>query len=221
MTTKYEMIMDLPLFKGVSKEHVSSFLEKTNINFINYEPGEKVVSKGEEVRMVKFVISGEVSVSHVLGDSGITVSEHCGYGRVLGADRLYGMHTGYSCDVVAQTRTSIMEFSKDHYVRLLNSDHIYLLNFFNFLSRRAQRPIEAFEKFTGEDIKSRLCVLLSVLTDPDSSGITINGTIENLSKYFSVDKKSMADWINKTQEDGLIIFCDGKMHLKSRMSFLS
>ena len=221
MTTMYEMIMDLPVFKGVSKEQVSSFLEKTNVNFENFEPGMKIVSKGEEVKTVKFVMSGEVCASHVLVGSNISVEEYCSYGRVLGADRLYGMSTGYSCDVIAMTRTSIMEFSKDQYVKLLNSDSIYLLNFFNFLSRRAQRPVEALEEFTTGDIRSRLCVLLSVLTDPDSIGIQIKGTIANLAKYLSVDQKSMAEWINTAEMQGLIAYSDGFMRIKSKIAFLS
>ncbi len=221
MSTMYEMIMDLPLFKGVSKEHVSYFLEKTNVNFENFEPGMKIVVKGEEVRMVKFVLSGEVCVSHTLNDCNISVDEYCSYGRVLGADRLYGMATGYSCDVTARTRTSIMEFSKDQYVRLLNSDNIYLLNFFNFLSRRVQKPVEVMEEFTSGNIKSRLCVLLGVLTDPDSIGVIINGTIADLAKYVSVDQKTMAEWINSAELEGLIEYSDGIMRIKSRGAFLS
>ena len=213
--------MDLPLFKGVSKEQVSSFLEKTNINFVNFAPGEKIVSKGDEVTMVKFVISGQVCVTHCLRGCGITVKEICAHGKVLGADRLYGMSTGYSCDVVASEKASIMEFRKDQYVRLINSDHIYLLNFFNYLSRRAQRPVEAVEDYSGGDLKSRLSVLLSVLTDPDSISISVRSSVEDLAYYSSSDVGSVREWLDKLSSEGIAEYQDGELRIKSRSAFLS
>ena len=35
MASMYGTIMDLPLFKGISEDQVSAFLEKTNIEFQN------------------------------------------------------------------------------------------------------------------------------------------------------------------------------------------
>lgn len=221
MATMYEMIMDLPLFKGVSKELVSSFLEKTNINFVNFSPGDKIVSKGEEVRMVKFVISGEVRVKHVLKGCNIVVEEICSSGRVLGADRLYGMDTGYSCDVEASAKTSIMEFRKDQYVRLINSDHIYLLNFFNYLSRRAQRPVEALENFTSGDLKSRLDILLSVLTDPDSVSILIRASVADLARYGATSEDRVEAWIRESQMAGLVDYSAEGLKIASRAAFLA
>ncbi|MDE6143106.1 MAG: cyclic nucleotide-binding domain-containing protein, partial [Muribaculaceae bacterium] len=134
--------MDLPLFKGVGKDHISLFLEKTNIGFHNYESGERIVETGDVVRMVRFIISGEVRIIHRLEEASLTVEERCGFGKVLGADRLFGMETGYPYDVVAVGKTSVMEFSKEQYINLLHSDNIYMLNFFNYLSLRAQRPVD-------------------------------------------------------------------------------
>ena len=95
MSTMYEMIMDLPLFKGVGKDQVSLFLEKTNVGFSNYNDGDTVIALGEEATMVKFVISGSVKIIHSLASCPIMIEEYCDPGRVLGADRLFGMTTGY------------------------------------------------------------------------------------------------------------------------------
>lgn len=221
MSTMYEMIMDLPLFKGVGKDHVSSFLEKTNVNFVNYEAGDLIVSKGEDVNMVRFVIAGDVRIIHELNGCGIRVEELSHKGRVLGVDRLYGMATGYSCDVYAHSRTSIMEFSKEQYLRLLRTDNIYLLNFFNYLSRRAQRPVEAVETYTSGSIRSKLSLLLSILTDSESEGLVISATPEDLSAYLAVDKVEVESWINDAQRDGVVKYEDGEMKIVSRESFLS
>ncbi len=216
MTTMYEKIMDLPLFKGVGKDHVSSFLEKTNVNFLNYESGELVVTKGDDVRMLKFVISGEVRINHRLDGFDIVVEEICGRGRVLGADRLYGMSKIYSCDVYAIGRVSIMEFSKEQYVRLLNMDSIYLLSFFNFLSRRAQRPVETLERYAAADISARMSLLVGIFTDPDSSDVVISGSACDVRRYCGVNEEEFSRWLEIACGEGLVEMADERIRIFSK-----
>lgn len=49
MTSMYDIIMFLPLFKGVTEEDVSFFLEKTRLVFDNYNAGDVIIDKGEVV----------------------------------------------------------------------------------------------------------------------------------------------------------------------------
>lgn len=221
MATMYEMLMGLPLLKGVGKEQVSLFLEKTNIAFTNYIDGDVIVSRGEEAKMVKFVIKGEVSVSHNVSDGSIIVEEIAGTGRVFGADRLFGITKGYPYEVRSIGKTSIMEFSKQQYVTLLNSNWIYLLNFFNYLSLRAQRPVELLQEYGEGTIQSRLSLLVGIITSPDAIKITIRAGEESLADYCATDVRTLRRW-KKDMQDGSIIKCAGdKINLLSRLEFLS
>lgn len=220
MTTMYEMIMDLPLFKGVGKDHISLFLEKTNIGFRNYNGGEILADIGEAVRMVRFVISGEINIIHRLEDVGVTVEERTGFGKVLGADRLFGLDTGYPYRAVAATRTSIMEFSKEQYINLLHSDNIYMLNFFNYLSLRAQRPVDAIKRYCHGSINSRVRQLLCVLTDPGAKGVVINGSDEALAEYCDSTEEAIREWKHEIQME-MLAECDSEtIRILSRGRFL-
>lgn len=216
----YEMLMDLPLFKGVGKDQISYFLEKTNIDFLNYSDSATVVDCGDPVKMIKFVISGRVRIIHPLNSASISVEEIAGFGRVLGAERLFGITTGYPYRVEALSKTSVMEFSKEQYVNLLHSDRIYILNFFNYLSLRAQRPVEAMMHYSHDDIRNRLCVLISMLTDPGSAGLAINATDEALAGYCGKTREEVSAWKGAAQEAGLITVSEGCMRIRSRMEFL-
>lgn len=216
----YEMLMDLPLFKGVGKDQISCFLEKTNIDFLNYSDSATVVDCGDPVKMIKFVISGRVRIIHPLDSASISVEEIAGFGRVLGAERLFGITTGYPYRVEALGKTSVMEFSKEQYVNLLHSDRIYILNFFNYLSLRAQRPVEAMMHYSHDDIRSRLCVLISMLTDPGSAGLAINATDEALAGYCGKTREEVSAWKGAAQEAGLITVSEGCIRIRSRMEFL-
>lgn len=217
----YEMIMDLPLFKGVSKGQVSQFLEKTNVDFLNYESGETIIEEGDEVTMVKFVVSGAIRITYALGTLPMEIIETCRAGSVLGADRLYGISTDYPYKGVAIEKTSIMQFSKEQYVNLLLADRIYMINFFNFLSLRAQRPIEMMKAYPSGDLRSRLSLLLSVITQPGSSDIEIKASDETLAKFANITKEEAQAWKDKSTRRGLIRCADGSIKILSRKVFLS
>lgn len=70
----YSTIMDLPLFKGISKDHVSAFLEKTHVSFVNYGKGERLHDRCQPCRVMRFVISGSVRVSHTHISETCTIS---------------------------------------------------------------------------------------------------------------------------------------------------
>ncbi len=220
MATMYEMIMDLPLLKGVGKEQVSLFLEKTNIAFNNYNEGDVIINRGDEAKMVRFIIKGEASVIHEVADGQIIVEESAGPGRVFGADRLYGIANNYPYEVRSGGKTSIMEFSKEQYVSLLNSNWIYLLNFFNYLSLRAQRPVEIVQEYGKGSITSRLAMLVGIMTSPESLKITIRATEEVLADYCATDVRTLRRW-KKDMQDASVIKCSGeKINLVSRRDFL-
>lgn len=220
MATMYELIMDLPLFKGVSKDHVSQFLEKTNVGFANYEPGDLIFEQGDDVTMIRFVISGRVKIIHPLGRPRLCVEETCGKGRVLGAERLFGMSTGYSFRALAVGKVSIMEFSKEQYMNLLLSDRIYMLNFFNYLSLRAQRPIEAVSDYVDGDISSRLKILVAVMTVPQSEDIVLAASDVALAEYCGVSVEAFSEWKEQMARDGVIKHDSKGIIIRSRREFL-
>lgn len=220
MASMYEMLMDLPLFKGVGKDQISNFLEKTNINFLNYHDTEILVECGDPVKMVRFVMTGRVRIIHPLKSAAISVEEIAGFGRVLGAERLFGMTTGFPYRAVSLGKTSIMEFSKEQYVNLLHSDRIYILNFFNYLSSRAQRPVEALMHYCHGNIRSRLCELVSILTESGSTGLVINATDASLADYCGTTTAEIVEWKREAESAGLLTSAAGSIHINSRMEFL-
>ena len=116
MGSMYETIMDLPLFKGVGKDHVSQFVEKTQIHFERYEPGEIIADYKDEVTGLKFVLSGSVVMSSKCFGGKITVESHMKGNIVLGATRLFGLKPMYKRQIKALTLCGVMGFSKEKYM---------------------------------------------------------------------------------------------------------
>lgn len=180
MATMYETIMDLPLFKGVGKDHVSSFLEKTNISFINYAPDDIIVKPGDSSSMLRYVISGSVCIAYQNRLDGLMVTSVGGKGTLIGAERLFGIYTRSYGAVRALDEVSIMAFSKEQYVNLLNTDSIYQINFYNYLSLRCQRRISAQLEYSHDTLIGRLAIIVSSLTEAEASAITVELPVKEL-----------------------------------------
>lgn len=63
MDSMYEVLMQLPLFKGVSYDCISKMITSTPFHFLKYPQGEVVVQPEELCTHIKFVISGSVRVT--------------------------------------------------------------------------------------------------------------------------------------------------------------
>lgn len=216
----YETIMSLPLFKGVSKELVSTFLEKTNIQFVNFIDGDKIITKGDNCRFIKFLISGEVKILSSNHAGTLIVEEFRSSGSVFSPEHLFGMDTTYPYDAIAVGNVCIMQFSKEQYINLLQTDSIYILNYLNYLSYHSQRPVYAIKSLLDGKFDSQLALLIMSLTDKDSTEINLICNKEYLMKMSNMSVAELDVALDKLKSDGLIEYNEYIIEIKSRRQFL-
>lgn len=200
----YETIMDLPLFKGVSKDQVSNFLAKTHLQFLNYKSGETILTPDESCVSLRYILTGDARITHSSPDGTLTIAETATTGTVLGADRLFGLNREYGIRVTALSPVSVMEFSKEQYMNLLNSDRIYMFNLLNYLSLRAQRPADLLLSSGDGSLAFSIALWLSILTLPTSSDITVTASAATLSAHTNIPMARLRRECDQLESEGLI-----------------
>lgn len=174
----YETIMDLPLFKGISHDHVSQFVERTHLNFLNFADGERVASAGRQVQTLTYIIRGKVRASIPLLEGRAKISFTQGQGSVIGANHLFGLNRTLPCDVDAIGSCSAIEISKEQYLALLPTDPIYMVNYLNYLSYHAQRGIKTIQALDASNPLSAAAAWVGGLVALRSTDIVIDLPIE-------------------------------------------
>ena len=58
MDSMYDVLLQLPLFQGVSRMKMSEIIEKTRFHFLKYQDNEIIAHRGEECTHMKFIVSG-------------------------------------------------------------------------------------------------------------------------------------------------------------------
>ena len=186
--------MELPLFKGIGEELLSQMLEKTIVDFQNFEKGIEINRWDQNVKTVDFIISGEASQSYRLVGSPIKVEEILGKGAIIGARHLFGIDTTYSGDVYAQTDLSLMRINKSQYMDILQRDRIYMLNFVNYISAALQRCPSYLMTNHDLPITRTLMMLALSTTSRLARKIVIKGKKRDLAEYCGVSFREFTQW---------------------------
>ena len=194
MSSMYDTIMELPLFKGIGEEQLSLMLEKTSMEFLKYEDGETVYSQGKKVVSVDFILNGRLRQSYRLNHYPITIDEIIGKGGVAGALNLYGMDTGYQSTGIAMGRLSLIRIGKAQYMNILQSDPIYLLNFLNFLSAAAQKNMNLFMGIKVSGISRMLETLAYSVVSRQAEAVVLAASDEILAEYCGVSLDEFSKW---------------------------
>lgn len=171
--TMYETLMSLPLFSGASSEHFSRFVERCNLDFKTYAPGEVVMKPENSVRTLMCLVSGRMEASHSLLSGRVNVREDVLPGRFIGVERLFGLNNHLNYTAVAKTRCGTMEVDKQQYLTLVSEHRVFLLNLLNYLSRPVQQFHDVLYESSSLSLICRLSAILQCVTTRDSENVEI------------------------------------------------
>lgn len=215
MSTMYETIMELPLFKGIGEEQLSQLLEKTSVEFLKFEDGDLIAESSTQVNAIDFILSGRVRQTYKLENFQLWVDEILGKGAVLGALNLYGLDTTYSSDSIALGRVSVMRISKSDYMNILLSDRIYMLNFVNYLSAAAQKSKLFMKSIKTASIGRSLQTLAFTFASRAAETVMIAGEDEVMAQYCGVSLNEFEEWKTTELSHNHIIVNQRGIFLKS------
>ncbi|MCM1482756.1 MAG: Crp/Fnr family transcriptional regulator [Muribaculaceae bacterium] len=216
MDTMYEILMGLPLFKGVSYQCISKVIERTKFHFLKYLDGEPMVEPGEECTHIKFIISGAARVSIANSDGRFKVSQTLNAPDVLAPDFLFGKATKYPCSAVSIGTTGVLQISKQDYVKILNADPIFLFNFLNVLSMNAQKAVDGILAVTTGSLEERIAFWIVALTQPTGTDVALTCRQRDLYSYFGVQRSSFMATLEELKRRGLIDYSQNEIRVISR-----
>ena len=220
MDKMYEILMGLPLFNGVSRERMTEIVGNTKFHFLKYLEGETIIAAGNPCTHIMFIISGSarVSITNVTGR--FTVSQTLEAPDVISPEYLFGMSSTSPCSVVANEPVGILQIDKNDYLHILNSDRVFLYNFLNTLSTKAQKGVEGILALTTGALDQRLAYWIIALTQRSGKNITMTCKTRDLYSLFGVQRSSFMATLDAMKEQGYIDYEPGVIYIKSRKGLL-
>ena len=200
----FDILLNLPLFAGVSRTKFSEIGGNTKFHFLTYMPGESMNKAGDVCTHVKFIISGAACISIANTNNRFIVNQTLQAPAVILPEYLFGRSTKYPCSATAITPTGIMQIAKNDYIRLLEMDHVFMFNFLNQLSVKAQQAEEGIMSLTTGHLDERIAYWITSLTQRNASDITLKARKRDLYSIFGVQRSSFFATLDKMKEKGII-----------------
>ena len=90
MASTFELLMDLPLFKGVSLTTISNVVGEAKFHFLKYPAGETIIRERENCTHLTFVIAGSVRLTTVNANGRFAVGQTLKAPAVIAPEFLFG-----------------------------------------------------------------------------------------------------------------------------------
>ena len=220
MDNMFEQLMNLPLFQGVSHEHLENLIEKLPFHFLKFNDGDRIIQAREECTHLRFIVSGTVRAVTASEVSRFSVSQRVDAPNVIGPNYLFGRHTHYPYDVYAVGTTGILQLRKCDYMTILQSDEVFLFNILNYLSHLSQKQTYSLLSQSRGMIAERLARLILYLTGPSSYDIVLHFKQKDLCMLLGARRTSLVNAIDELEARGVISHAAGAINVLDRSALV-
>lgn len=150
MNSTYDIILQLPLFQGLTLTDMNTILGTVKFTFRKFKPRETITVSGTTDRRLHFILNGDIHLKAQSETDGgrsrdgrkrkdqYEVNEYLSGPFVIEPYHLFGLDNTYRYTCTAITDVGEMSVSKSAVLNHLCKFPIFLTNLLNLLSRRAQ-----------------------------------------------------------------------------------
>ena len=211
MNSMYQQLMQLPLFQGVSTEKITSLVEKLPFHFLKYRSGEQVLAMGDACTHIKFIVSGKVRVEMPCANLRVTIEQTLTTPNVLAPEYLFGRETVYPFSAYADGPCGILQLLKSDYVKMINSDKVFLFNILNYLSSGSQRSVSSSLSVKDGSVFERLAILVQTLVVTGACDVMLRYKQKDLCALLGTQRTTLISLLDKLSDEGIVEYDSNAM----------
>lgn len=200
----YQRLTNSPVFKGLTPEDIEKLIKQVNYRIKNVEAGLLIAQREEECTSLTIIIQGSVR-GEMLDYSGKILKVEDIYApRPIAAAFLFGQNNFYPVDVISNEETVLLVIPKESVLKLFQLSDVFLKNYLNAISNRAQFLSRRIWFLSFKTIKGKLAQYILNMAEPDKTRIVLPLTQKDLAEFFGVTRPSLARALGKMEKDKII-----------------
>ncbi|MFZ4455308.1 MAG: Crp/Fnr family transcriptional regulator [Bacteroidales bacterium] len=211
-----DILLQTPIFQGVSKSKLTTCLEKHCVEFLKFQSGEKIVSVGEEFTHIKFLISGKML--NVTGNKAgnLLVKELYAAPNLISGNYIFGIETHSICTSIAQTDVGVMQIAKEDFLELLRKEQIFMINYLNFLSARSQSYFNTMMSISTGELNERFAQWVLLLTHKKAEEIVLSIRLDEMAKLLGDSRDNLHLMLQDLKKKKLLTFNENEIKIVNR-----
>ncbi len=186
MNNFFKLISSSPLFYSVSTTDIESLLKDINYKVINLIKNEYIFDTFTTSTSIGLVLSGHINVEKVLSSGKSVFMYAKKRGDIFGEVAAFSETKYYPCNVISMTKSSLIIFHKNEFLKLLTSNETILNNFLKILCDKTFYLNKRIGTLSFTSAKEK--VVYSILNDFDID--------DNLHIHLPFNKQCWADTLN-------------------------
>lgn len=203
-TTMYDNLLLLPLFQGLSKNDMTTIIEKVKLNFQTFQEGDLVFKQGDSCHQLIFLLNGQLITSIPDRNHAFSLSEVIEGPCMIEPHSLFGMSPFFAATYRANTPVGIMSIDKSYIFTELNNYEIFRLNFLNLLSNSTQTAYRKLWNTHVGTMNEKLVNFLRMRCLRTKGAKVLQISMEELAKLIGETRINVSRLLNEMQDKGLV-----------------
>ena len=196
--------MNLPYFQGMSKDGITSILDKVKLEFFRYEDGELIHKQGSPCENFTILVRGEVVSSCVSPDGRYTMLEELAAPLAFEPYSLFGLSPYYRCSYHAQGGCDVLTIKKSYLFTEFARYDIFLMNMLNLISQQAQQKSAQIWNRVEMGIPHKILDFIATRTEQPDGCKTILVKMNVLAGILGETRINVSRVLNGFQQQGLV-----------------
>jgi len=199
-----ESLLSCPLFRGYDKEPLERLFQTIHFQIKKYHKNQMFVQMEEPCDHLMIILEGSVR-GEMVDFSGKTIKiEDIEAPNSVASAFIFGEKKRFPVNIVANSPVSVLYIPKSSLLQMFQKSSIFLENFLNMVSTRAQFLSMKIKFLSFKTIKGKIAHLILSQGGKENDVIKLNRSQEAIASLFGVTRPALARAMGEMAGDGLI-----------------
>lgn len=198
------------LFKGIEKEFIRKFLNKSNFKVISIKKGDFLLREGDYLDYICIVLEGKVDVTKYCIDGHEIIMSQIYPGEVIGLDIITTPKSKSFYNIIATDQLKVLKIAQ-----LISNDELLkneygkriMMNVINYLANENAKKCYKIEVVSQKRIRNKIMTYLLIQKKKHKSNkFKISFDRDQLANFLCINRSVLSSELSKMQKEGIIRF---------------
>lgn len=193
------------MFRNISEKDLTKTLDQIHFQFRSFEKGQYIILRNTKCEELLILLTGTVKAElKNFSETTVKIAEIIAPDSLAPAF-LFGETNLYPVDAMAATDVDILWIPKQELIKMLHINDMFLINFLDQISTRAQYLTDKMKFLSFQTIKGKLVYfLVKTANEKKTDEFKINKTQQEIAEIFGVTRPSLARIFKQLIDERLI-----------------
>ena len=200
----YENLLSLPYFQGMSKDDITTILDKVVFEFIKYNDGEIICHRDDDCNEFQILTQGTLQAISEAQDNSYKISEEINSPFAIEPYSLFGYNTRYNREYIAKGTCTVLCIKKTFLFSELIKQQIFMINLMNLISHKSEKIRDIIWNEPPRSIAGRIVEFISLRCEQQQGRKVISIKMERLAEILYETRLNISKALNEMQNAGLL-----------------